>query len=307
MTTTTDRREQGRSLRADVPRSVHGDWSAAARTRDPVAVLEQQAATRVAELVPVRYERMAESPFAFYRGAAAVMAMDLATTPVTGLSVQACGDAHVANFGTFATPERNVIFDINDFDETDPGPWEWDVKRLAASLHVVALQHGFRAPQARPGRDHRGHGCTASTSTSTPRCAPSTSGTTAPPPPTWSSTSLASTASRRERDVAEALRKDHLRAVARLTTRHRGSVTPSSRTRRSWCTSRPQAPTWTTSPRCSTTTARRSATSGASCSTASGWSTSPDGWSASAASGPGAGSACSRRSATPPATGSCSR
>ena len=101
--------------------------------------------TRVAELVPVRYERMAESPFAFYRGAAAVMAMDLATTPVTGLNVQACGDAHVANFGTFATPERNVVFDVNDFDETDPGPWEWDVKRLAASLHVVALQHGFPA------------------------------------------------------------------------------------------------------------------------------------------------------------------
>ena len=112
----------------------------AQRTDDPVAVLERQAATRVAELVPVRYERMAESPFAFYRGAAAVMAMDLATTPVTGLTVQACGDAHVANFGTFATPERNVVFDINDFDETDPGPWEWDVKRLAASLHVVALR-----------------------------------------------------------------------------------------------------------------------------------------------------------------------
>ena len=92
---------------------------------------------------------MAESPFAFFRGAAAVMAMDLSTTPVTGLTVQACGDAHVANFGTFATPERNVVFDINDFDETDPGPWEWDVKRLAASLHVVAREHGFRASRAR--------------------------------------------------------------------------------------------------------------------------------------------------------------
>jgi len=91
---------------------------------------------------------MAESPFAFFRGAAAIMAMDLSTTPVTGLTVQACGDAHVANFGTFATPERNVIFDINDFDETDRGPWEWDVKRLAASLHVVARQHGF-APDDR--------------------------------------------------------------------------------------------------------------------------------------------------------------
>ena len=100
------------------------------------------------ELVPVRYERMAASPFAFFRGGAAIMAMDLATTPVTGLTVQACGDAHVANFGTFATPERNVVFDINDFDETDRGPWEWDVKRLATSLHVVAREHGFRAPTA---------------------------------------------------------------------------------------------------------------------------------------------------------------
>jgi uncharacterized protein (DUF2252 family) len=142
-TTNEGRRDLGRALRAVVPRSTHGEWSADERTRDPIEVLEQQAQTRVADLVPVRYERMAESPFAFYRGAAAVMAADLATTPVTGLTVQACGDAHVANFGTFATPERAVVFDINDFDETDPGPWEWDVKRLAASLHVVALQHGF--------------------------------------------------------------------------------------------------------------------------------------------------------------------
>jgi uncharacterized protein (DUF2252 family) len=142
-TTNEGRRDLGRALRAEVPRSTHGEWSADERTRDPIEVLEQQAQTRVADLVPVRYERMAESPFAFYRGAAAVMAADLATTPVTGLTVQACGDAHVANFGAFATPERAVVFDINDFDETDPGPWEWDVKRLAASLHVVALQHGF--------------------------------------------------------------------------------------------------------------------------------------------------------------------
>jgi len=138
------RREAGRALRAEVPRSAHADWSAVTRVRGPVEILEQQARTRVDELVPVRYERMAASPFAFFRGAAAVMAADLATTPVTGLTVQACGDAHVANFGTFATPERNVLFDVNDFDETDPGPWEWDVKRLAASLHVVARQHGFR-------------------------------------------------------------------------------------------------------------------------------------------------------------------
>ena len=93
--------------------------------------------------MPIRYGRMAESPFAFFRGGAAIMAMDLSSTPVTGLTVQACGDAHVANFGKFATPERNLVFDINDFDETLPGPWEWDVKRLCASLHVVAREHGF--------------------------------------------------------------------------------------------------------------------------------------------------------------------
>ena len=143
-----ERRDAGRALRTAVPRGSHAEWSAAGRTRDPVAVLEEQARTRVPDLIPVRYGRMAESPFAFFRGGAAIMAMDLSNTPVTGLTVQACGDAHVANFGTFATPERNVIFDINDFDETDPGPWEWDVKRLATSLHVVARQHGF-APDDR--------------------------------------------------------------------------------------------------------------------------------------------------------------
>ena len=120
--TRDERRDAGRALRAEVPRSAHADWSASDRRADPVDILEQQALTRVEELVPVRYERMTASPFAFYRGAAAVMAADLATTPVTGLTVQACGDAHVANFGTFATPERNVIFDVNDFDETDARP-----------------------------------------------------------------------------------------------------------------------------------------------------------------------------------------
>src|SRR3954447_11300946 len=117
MPTGEERRAAGRALRADVPRSVHAEWDVEARDRDAVAVLEEQGRTRVPELVPVRYERMAASPFAFFRGGAAIMAMDLSTTPVTGLTVQACGDAHVANFGTFATPERNIVFDINDFDE----------------------------------------------------------------------------------------------------------------------------------------------------------------------------------------------
>ena len=137
-----DRWRRGRALRKHVPRRSMADGGAPP-ARDPIAVLEQQAATRAPELVPIRHGRMAESPFAFFRGGAAIMAADLAGTVTTGLQVQACGDAHVANFGTFATPERNVVFDINDFDETLPGPWEWDVKRLAASLQVVARGHGF--------------------------------------------------------------------------------------------------------------------------------------------------------------------
>ena len=141
--TREERIEAGRELRKETPRSTHGEWSPWAGRRDPIDVLEAQGDSRAPDLVPIRYGRMAASPFTFFRGGAAIMAMDLATTPVTGLRVQACGDAHVANFGQFATPERNVIFDINDFDETLPGPWEWDIKRLCASLHVVARGHGF--------------------------------------------------------------------------------------------------------------------------------------------------------------------
>jgi uncharacterized protein (DUF2252 family) len=141
--TIEDRRAAGRALRRAVPRSAHAAWTPWEGRRDPVDVLEEQGDSRALDLVPIRYGRMVESPFAFFRGGAALMAMDLATTPVTGLRVQACGDAHVNNFGKFATPERNVAFDINDFDETLPGPWEWDVKRLAASLHVLGRQRGF--------------------------------------------------------------------------------------------------------------------------------------------------------------------
>jgi uncharacterized protein (DUF2252 family) len=116
---------------------------------DPVALLEEQSATRVPELVPVRYGRMMVSPFTYYRGAALPMASDLATTPVTGLPVQACGDAHLANFGIFGSAERRLVFDVNDFDETLPGPWEWDVKRLAASLEVAGRGNGFSTKQRR--------------------------------------------------------------------------------------------------------------------------------------------------------------
>jgi uncharacterized protein (DUF2252 family) len=145
--TREERKAAGLLLRKRVPRSTHAEWSPGPNRRDPIDVLEHQNSSRVPDLVPVRYGRMADSPFAFFRGAAAVMAMDLASTPATGLRVQACGDAHVSNFGEFATPERNLVFDVNDFDETLPAPWEWDVKRLCASLHIVGRQRAFTPAQ----------------------------------------------------------------------------------------------------------------------------------------------------------------
>jgi uncharacterized protein (DUF2252 family) len=133
----------GRAARRRAPRSAHAVWEAAPDRADAIATLERQAATRTPELVPVRYGRMARSPFAFFRGAAAIMAADLVATAATGLGAQLCGDAHLANFGAFAAPDRSLVFDLNDFDETLPGPWEWDVKRLAASLAVAARERGF--------------------------------------------------------------------------------------------------------------------------------------------------------------------
>src|SRR6266576_4619850 len=138
-----DRRAAGRALRKEVPRSSHAEWSPVADRPDPIRLLEEQNLSRQAHLVPIRYGRMAASPFGFLRGAAVVMAQDLAATPVTGLAVQVCGDAHLSNFGVYATPERNQVFDVNDFDETLPGPWEWDVKRLAASIVVAGRTMGF--------------------------------------------------------------------------------------------------------------------------------------------------------------------
>jgi uncharacterized protein (DUF2252 family) len=129
--------ERGRAARRAAPRSAHGDWTPAPDRPDPIAVLTAQAASRVQELIPIRYGRMLVSPFTFYRGAAAVMAADLAATPDSGIVVQACGDAHISNFGGFAAPDRRLIFGPNDFDETLPGPWEWDVKRMAASVEIA--------------------------------------------------------------------------------------------------------------------------------------------------------------------------
>ena len=143
------RHAYGRAVRVHTPRSSHAEWSPGENRTDPVALLEEQATTRVPELIPVRHGRMMVSPFTFYRGAALLMAADLATTPSTGLTVQLCGDAHLSNFGLFGSPERRLVFDINDFDETLPGPFEWDVKRLVASFEIAGRHRGFTDAERR--------------------------------------------------------------------------------------------------------------------------------------------------------------
>jgi uncharacterized protein (DUF2252 family) len=142
-----EREANGKAARKHTPRSSHGEWQPNSKREDPVAILERQAESRVAELVPIRYGRMLVSPFTFYRGAAAIMSSDLADTPVSGLRAQLCGDAHLSNFGVFASPEREMLFDINDFDETLPGPWEWDLKRLTASMAVAGRDQSFEAKE----------------------------------------------------------------------------------------------------------------------------------------------------------------
>ena len=145
--TPAERAAMGKAARAIAPRTAHGEWAPAADRPDPVELLEEQAASRVQELVPIRYGRMLVSPFTFFRGAAYPMAADLAGAPRTGLDVQLCGDAHLSNFGAFGAPDRRLVFSINDFDETLPGPFEWDVKRLAASFAVAGRDRGFDAKQ----------------------------------------------------------------------------------------------------------------------------------------------------------------
>ncbi len=147
--TPAERAARGKAARKRAPRSAHARWEAPFGRPDPVGLLEEQAADRVPDLVPIRYGRMLVSPGAFYRGGALLMASDLAGTPASGLTAQLCGDAHLMNFGLFQSPERRLVFDINDFDETLPGPWEWDVKRLAASLEIAARDHGYAAPTRR--------------------------------------------------------------------------------------------------------------------------------------------------------------
>jgi uncharacterized protein (DUF2252 family) len=144
-----ERAQLGKAARAKVRRKDHAVFEAPADRPDPVSLLEGQGASRVPDLVPIRYGRMLASPFAFFRGAALIMTSDLAGTPRSGFDVQACGDAHLSNFGIFATPERNLVFDVNDFDETLPGPWEWDLKRLCASLAIAGRANGFNDAERR--------------------------------------------------------------------------------------------------------------------------------------------------------------
>jgi len=147
--TPQERIARGRAARAEVPRSSHGVYAPSAGRSDPVALLKSQAVTRVPDLVPIRHGRMLASPFAFFRGAALVMAADLASMPSVGIRAQICGDAHLSNFGAFASPERRMIFDVNDFDETLPGPWEWDLKRLVASLAVAGRNNSYAVADRR--------------------------------------------------------------------------------------------------------------------------------------------------------------
>ena len=147
--TFAERGKLGKEARARAPRSSQAEFSPGPNRPDPVSLLERQATTRVSELVPIRYGRMLVSPLTFFRGAALIMASDLATTPRSGLNAQVCGDAHLSNFGLFASPERKLMFDVNDFDETLPGPWEWDLKRLAASVVIAARDREFTAKEAR--------------------------------------------------------------------------------------------------------------------------------------------------------------
>ena len=144
-----ERKAMGVAARDKAPPSSHAKWHPAGDRADPVALLEEQDTTREPDLVPVRHGRMMVSPFTFYRGAAKIMAADLAGTPVAGLETQLCGDAHLSNFGAFASPERRLLFDLNDFDETLPGPFEYDVKRMAASFTIAGRNNGFAAADAR--------------------------------------------------------------------------------------------------------------------------------------------------------------
>ena len=189
--TPAERAARGKAARGEIPRSSHAGWEPAPLRRNPVELLEEQAQTRLPELIPIRYGRMLESPFAFYRGGAYLMAADLAAGPRTGLHAQLCGDAHLSNFGVFAAPDRRLVFSINDFDETLPGPFEWDVKRLAASFAVAGREFGFDEGDAACDGDGHRPGVPRGDGELRRRCGTSTSGTRAS---TWRAASPASAA-----------------------------------------------------------------------------------------------------------------
>jgi uncharacterized protein (DUF2252 family) len=149
LTSRAERSATGKALRSKAPRSSHAAWAPDPKRPDPLSLLEEANSTRMPQLVPIRFGRMSMSPFAFYRGSADIMAHDLAKTPVSGISAQLCGDAHLSNFGVYASPERRQVFDLNDFDETLAGPWEWDVKRLAASVILAGRQNGYHTQESK--------------------------------------------------------------------------------------------------------------------------------------------------------------
>ena len=149
LTTRAERYAAGKALRNEASRSSHAEWAPDPERPDPISILEEANKTRLQHLVPIRFGRMSMSAFAFYRGTADIMAYDLAKTPVSGIQAQICGDAHISNFGVFASPERRQVFDVNDFDETLAGPWEWDVKRMAASVVLAGRQKGYTAQESR--------------------------------------------------------------------------------------------------------------------------------------------------------------
>ncbi len=218
--TVAERAARGRAARAEVPRKSHAEWEASPVRFDPVELLEEQAKTRVEELVPIRYGRMLVSPFTFYRGAAYIMAADLAGMPRTGLHVQLCGDAHLSNFGMYAAPDRRLVFDTNDFDETLPGPFEWDLKRLVASFAVAGRDRGFddrrrQAINVRVGRSYREAMVTFASMPTMDlwysRIAVEDMFAR------WSSEVSAKAVKRAERNVAKARTKDSLAAFKKLT------------------------------------------------------------------------------------------
>src|SRR5437660_2478013 len=149
LTTRDERYAAGKARRSETPRSSHAEWAPDPERPDPISMLEEANKTRLQHLVPIRFGRMSMSAFTFYRGTADIMAYDLSKTPVSGIQAQICGDAHISNFGVYASPERRQVFDVNDFDETLAGPWEWDVKRLAASVVIAGRQNGYTAKESR--------------------------------------------------------------------------------------------------------------------------------------------------------------